>query len=650
MKAKRKNYRIYQCAAFCLITILASSTVSFSQNGSFRSDLQNSGFCNSVNRNFTFTKWKFKTQGMIFSTPLVAGENMYVGSDDSCLYAINKQTGTLSWKFKTAGPIPSSPAFHDSTVYFLSMDGNMYAINASTGAKQWEFATKGEHKRQVMGIMGRLPNDTNSPEYWDFYLSSPLVVDSLIFFGSSDSSVYALNRHSGKLAWRTMTGNGNHSTPAYYNNIVYCGSWDSKIYAFDALSGSIIWTYQTGLDAQQHLMTGIQASPSVSDGIVYITSRDAHCYALNAETGELIWKTKHGSSWLPSSPSFDDSLIYFGSSDAMKLFAIDKKTGKSIYERNTNFYCFSSPAITNEFIYEGLLNGRLQTFEKRSGKLRTEFQNATSIQNFLGLQNGDGSFNITPMYNGIDYKYVIADSLYLDRIFKLGALISSPVTADGLVYITSTDSCIYALQSTALQYTDSTHLGTLPKNEIIPFNIQFSINENAYDSVTMAVKSKYEKHIKSVSDISILSQLQTDTELELSANLHTEAFSPGSKHLPLYLDFWQDGDRHRAIIELHFEIENQVGLDINSERNTSLACYPSPTNKELYIEFEWTESAAVDISLLNTAGVLMFQDEINPSYPGIQKYTLNEKFPQGIYTLILKGNQRQLTQSVLIAE
>lgn len=649
MKVKRNKIRGYIGAA-TLIVMIVTNNVIIAQNGSFRGDNQNSGFYNSENQNFTFTKWKFKTQGMIFSTPLVSGEMLYVGSNDSSLYAINKHSGELIWKYKTGGPITSSPAVHDSMVYFLSMDGNMYANHVTTGAELWRFATKGEYKRQVMGIMGRLPNDTYSPEYWDFYLSSPKVADSLLFFGSSDSSVYALNRHSGQLVWSKATGNGNHTTPAFYDNKIFCGSWDSKIYAFDAFTGDTIWTYQTGLDERQHLMTGIQASPSVSDGIVYITSRDAKCYALDSDTGELIWESNFGSSWLPSSPSFDDSFLYFGSSDAMKLYCVDKNTGNSKYEQTTNFYCFSSPAITNHKLYEGLFNGRVQTYEKLSGHLLSEFQSALSIKNFLGLQNGDGSFNINPMYNGIDYNYVSADSLYLDRLFQLGAFISSPITTDGVIYITSTDSTIYALQSTQLEYSDSIYLGSVYTDSIVPIQVEFSVAEAEYDSVTIVVKSKFSSYINSISNISSSSQIQIGDELTVTAMLHSQAFSVGSWQLPLYLDFWQDGDRHRAIVDLHFEIEGHVRVTPPPTKEIGIDCYPNPSSDELHIQIELKESNVIEIFILNTAGIPVYQDKIGLLHAGIQNYTLSDKLPQGMYTIIVRGTEAHATQNVIIAK
>src|ERR1700710_2836378 len=57
-------------------------------------------------------KWKLKTAGKIFSSPVVYRNTVYVGSEDNNLYAINKTTGKVLWKFKTGGAVHSTVAVY----------------------------------------------------------------------------------------------------------------------------------------------------------------------------------------------------------------------------------------------------------------------------------------------------------------------------------------------------------------------------------------------------------------------------------------------------------------------------------------------------------------------------------------------------------
>ena len=61
--------------------------------------------------------------------------------------------------------------------------------------------------------------------------SSPAVVNGVVYVGSSDSNVYALNATTGKVTWSFTTGDYVLSSPAVSNGEVYVGSVDGNIYA-----------------------------------------------------------------------------------------------------------------------------------------------------------------------------------------------------------------------------------------------------------------------------------------------------------------------------------------------------------------------------------------------------------------------------------
>lgn len=82
---------------------------------------------------------------------------------------------------------------------------------------------------------------------------------------------------SNQTLWTFPTNNKVWSSPAVSNGIVYVGSFDHNLYAIDAESGKSVWNYTTGK---------IYSSPAVSDGIVYIGSNDHKIYAIGeSQTG-----------------------------------------------------------------------------------------------------------------------------------------------------------------------------------------------------------------------------------------------------------------------------------------------------------------------------------------------------------------------------
>jgi outer membrane protein assembly factor BamB len=89
-------------------------------------------------------KWKFKTNGQVYASPIVFNNMIITGCCDSNLYALNKTDGTVVWKFKTNGAIRSSVAVDNNTIFFISADGIFYALDVLSGKPRWTFKTAGE--------------------------------------------------------------------------------------------------------------------------------------------------------------------------------------------------------------------------------------------------------------------------------------------------------------------------------------------------------------------------------------------------------------------------------------------------------------------------------------------------------------------------
>ena len=62
------------------------------------------------------------------------------------------------------------------------------------------------------------------------------------------------------------------SSPTVADGVVYVGSRDNYLYALDAGSGELVWRYLTGDD--------VDSSPTVADGVVYVSSRDSYVYGI----------------------------------------------------------------------------------------------------------------------------------------------------------------------------------------------------------------------------------------------------------------------------------------------------------------------------------------------------------------------------------
>ncbi len=393
-------------------------------------------------------KWKFKTGGQVISTPAVAEGSVYFGSEDGYMYAVNVESGGIEWKYETHGKILSSPAVGSGIVVFGSFDGNYYALDAKTGEEVWIFETGGETYFGYIGLQANVPKDRMYYEPWDFFTSSPVIFNNTVYFGSGDHNIYAIDLKTGNEVWRYKTGHAVHSSPAVYNGRLYCGSWDSFLYALDLDTGEEIWKVNTGLDEEYHWMEGLQSSPSVLDGTVYIGTRSSYYLAVDAETGSEKWKIPAGGTWVCTSPALTGGKVYFGTSDSKLLIAFDCISGEEKFRFEAGAWIFSSAAVAGNTVYFGCINGRMYGLDVESGRKKWEFLTEGCRLDPEDVYTDDGKIN-RERFAKVEVNPEDTNPSrfeYKDLAISAGAIISSPVVDNGVIYFGSTDGNLYAIQ------------------------------------------------------------------------------------------------------------------------------------------------------------------------------------------------------------
>jgi eukaryotic-like serine/threonine-protein kinase len=410
----------------------------------FRGDAHHSGiYAGPAPRSFHRLKWKFPTGDRIISSPVIEGKAVYFGSEDGNIYAVDAETGRQIWKYATKGPVSSTPAVAAGVVYATSYDGKLYALNAATGAVKWKFASGGERHFEARGLNGLEPKNQTIADPFDVFLSSPVVVQDAVYFGSGDGNLYAVGATDGGLRWKFHTGDVVHASPAFADGVLFCGSWDSYFYAVDAATGKEKWRFHGGEDPLLHNQVGFQSSPTVVDGVVYTGCRDSNVYALDAATGKEKWRCNNAMSWVNSSPAVAQGKVYFATSDSSLFRAADVTTGKEVIRQQTNAYIFSSPAIAAGTVFIGVLNGTLEARDLNTGRLLWEYQVEKSKENKGWVLTADRRFNMPLLYHSSWWEPALVAA---ERQFKIGAIFSSPLVSNGVVYFGSTDGYLYALE------------------------------------------------------------------------------------------------------------------------------------------------------------------------------------------------------------
>jgi outer membrane protein assembly factor BamB len=433
------------CIRFLLILILSGcSSHEKRPLHMFRGDLFHSGIYESAAiTEKPVINWEFKTNGILYASPVIAGNKVFVGDEEGTLYAIDKISGELLWEFQAGGGIASTPAVYRGNVFFISRDGKFYAVNGTEGKLVWTFQTAGEDYFSAQGIHGLKPSDSLMVDDWDFYLSSPSISGERIYFGVGSGYVYSLNAGTGEKMWEYKTGNVVHSSPAIAYGNVYIGSWDSYFYALDQSTGELSWKYKTGIDTVTYNQVGIQGSPVISDSTVFFGCRDAHIYSLDAITGDLKWKFFNDYSWVIVTPiCYQDQLI-FATSDSQKFRALNRKDGTLDYELSLSGFIFSSPVIAGHYCYFGSFNGSVYGIDLEKKVIAWNYMTPEAINDPLEILNNDQSIKFEKIFKEAT-KQGMEDAL--EYLKSIGPVLSTPALDNGILYFGTENGSLYAIK------------------------------------------------------------------------------------------------------------------------------------------------------------------------------------------------------------
>ncbi|MBS0030782.1 outer membrane protein assembly factor BamB family protein [Chitinophaga sp. 22321] len=368
-------------------------------------------------------KWQFKTGGSVVSSPVVNGRYLFIGSADSCMYALDRNSGQQLWKYKTGGAVNATVACDSTAVFFMSEDAHFYALDMHSGKLLWTFTTIGEH----------------AIDPWDYFLSSAAVEKGIVYTGSTDGHIYALQAGTGKLLWKYRTGGAVHAAPTVVENTLLAGSFDGIFYALNTSNGALRWKFDT-MGERYFPLGEVQFHAVVADSSVYFCSRDYNVYALHLRTGKGLWVYHEPGSWT-SVPGMAGNRLLVSTFDTHRALAFDAY-GNLEWKSPAHLNVFSSIATTNAYGYMGSLGGRLFKMNLRTGESTSIFQTAASKQTegrFFDSATGELFPDLMARYKN-DYIKMYAD--FLD----MGSILSTPWLEDGMLFLGSTDGYVYALQ------------------------------------------------------------------------------------------------------------------------------------------------------------------------------------------------------------
>ena len=148
----------------------------------------------------------------------VSDTSILVADISGIVYQVNVQEQEIEWTRDLGAPIYETPAVAGGEVAIATTRGATHLLNTATGSQRWVHQAP-DHLR----------------------MGAPALNDRLVILGSTDGTVRALSRDSGKTVWETGFEDVISAAPLIAENAVFVGTLGEELAAMDLETGTVTW-------------------------------------------------------------------------------------------------------------------------------------------------------------------------------------------------------------------------------------------------------------------------------------------------------------------------------------------------------------------------------------------------------------------------
>ena len=316
----------------------------------------------------------------------------------------------LHWSYQAKDSIESSAAIADGVVYVGSMDSSLFAIDLATGKLRWRYATTGPVQE-----------------------SSPCTHGGIVYVGDLNGVFHAVDASNGKARWTYKAAGEIKSSPNWYGNQIYFGSYDQNLYCLAADTGALVWKYTTE--------GPVHGTPAIDKGRVYISGCDENFRAIDAATGKQIYALELGA-YTGASAAIRDQHAYVGTF-GNEVLGIDLQRQVALWSfkhPSRSFPFYSSAAVTSNQVVLGGRDKFVHCLDISTGKEIWSFPTRARVES-SPLVAGNRVF--VGSNDGLLYELDLVSGKK-NWEFTAGAPLSaSPAAAQGSLVIGSQDGVLY---------------------------------------------------------------------------------------------------------------------------------------------------------------------------------------------------------------
>jgi outer membrane protein assembly factor BamB len=253
----------------------------------------------------------------------------------------------VRWTFKTGDAIESAPAIVDGVVYVGSMDEYLYAIDLKTGREKWKYKA----------------GPIKAP---------PGVHRGLVYVGDVDGKFYCVEAATGRQRWTFETEGEITSGANFAGDKILFGSGDETLYCLSP-EGKKLW----GFKIEGGPVIG---SPSIVGEHTFVAGCDSSLHVVNVNTGKESAAVDLGGQ-VGATAALDGDMLYVGTM-TNQVVGVNWKKGEVLWkfepERAQPFY--ASNAVTDKLVIAGSRDKRVYGLDRKDGKEVWSFATGSRIE------------------------------------------------------------------------------------------------------------------------------------------------------------------------------------------------------------------------------------------------------------------------------
>jgi len=318
--------------------------------------------------------WSRKAGAAIHFHPVLAGDVLFVGSDDGHAYALDALTGDERWGFDAGAEVQTGAVIAGEFLFVTTTDDVLHAIESESGRERWSKENVGDGAGLVADGILYVPGTDNKAygfdvttgeERWSW--SAPAAVERLtVADGTAYVTVAGGFLHAISLAdrsevWpriKTLSDEAGFPliTPdtLVMSTIQTVGQPVGELSAIDRSTGAVRWRFRTDSGRQ------ISAS-AIRDGIVYAPTQGDGTYAFRIADGSPVWhEDVPGDVGTPGSLAGD--ILYEPSVEPNGIVAVRASDGETLWTVPLEWGPGGWLVVSGGFIFAGDLGGRINAY------------------------------------------------------------------------------------------------------------------------------------------------------------------------------------------------------------------------------------------------------------------------------------------------